>query len=42
MKKSISELKVSLMNNEKLSSMQLCQLKGGGEDIRRATVPPTP
>jgi hypothetical protein len=40
MKKSINELKVSLTGMEKLSVNQLCQLKGGGEDIRRSTTPP--
>jgi hypothetical protein len=40
MRKSITDLKVTLTGAEKLSVNQLCQLKGGGEDIRRSTTPP--
>lgn len=35
MKKSINNLKGLLTETEKLSTDQLCQLKGGGEDLRR-------
>ncbi len=36
MKKSINEFKSILTETEKLSTLQLCQLKGGGgEDLRR-------
>lgn len=39
MKKSIHEFRSILTETEKLSTLQLCQLKGGdgGEDLRRNT-----
>jgi hypothetical protein len=38
MKKSINEFRSILTETEKLSTTQLCQLKGGGgEDLRRNT-----
>ena len=47
MKKSINEFRSILTETEKLSTLQLCQLKGGdgGEDLRRNTsaiAPPPP
>lgn len=38
MKKSINEFRSILTETEKLSTIQLCQLKGGGEDLRRNTL----
>ncbi len=37
MKKSINNLECLLVEAEKLSILQLCHLKGGGEDLRRNT-----
>ena len=37
MKKSIHEFRSILTETEKLSTLQLCHLKGGGEDLRRNT-----
>ena len=37
MKNSINNLRGLLTETEKLSTIQLCQLKGGGEDLRRTT-----
>ena len=38
MKKIINEFTSVLTETEKLSTLQLCQLKGSGEDLRRNTV----
>ncbi len=38
MKKSINEFRSILTETEKLSTLQLCHLKGGGEDLRRNTL----
>ena len=38
MKNSINNLRGLLTETEKLSTIQLCQLKGGGEDLRRNTL----
>ena len=38
MKNSINNLRGLLTETEKLSTTQLCQLKGGGEDLRRNTL----
>ena len=38
MKNSINNLRGLLTETEKLSTTQLCQVKGGGEDLRRNTI----
>ena len=38
MKKSINEFRSILTETEKLSTTQLYQLRGGGEDLRRNTL----
>jgi hypothetical protein len=37
MKNSIKSLKAVLSATEKLSTNELCHVKGGGEDLRRST-----